>query len=29
MLNDRNWRANRGAPGVEGQDFADVEAYGV
>ena len=22
-------RANRGAPGVDGQDFADIEAYGV
>jgi len=22
-------RSNRGAPGVDGQDFADVEAYGV
>jgi group II intron reverse transcriptase/maturase len=22
-------RANRGAPGIDGQDFADVEAYGV
>ena len=22
-------RANKGAPGVDGQDFADVEAYGV
>jgi hypothetical protein len=22
-------RSNKGAPGVDGQDFADVEAYGV
>src|SRR5260370_41606002 len=22
-------RSNRGAPGVDGQDFADIEAYGV
>ncbi len=22
-------QANRGAPGVDGQDFADIEAYGV
>ncbi len=22
-------RSNRGAPGVDGQEFADVEAYGV
>ena len=22
-------RANKGAPGVDGQDFEDVEAYGV
>ena len=22
-------RSNRGAPGTDGQDFADVEAYGV
>ena len=22
-------RSNRGAPGVDGQDFTDVEAYGV
>jgi len=22
-------RSNQGAPGVDGQDFADVEAYGV
>ncbi len=25
----RQCRANRGAPGIDGQDFADVEAYGV
>ena len=22
-------RSNKGAPGVDGQDFADIEAYGV
>ena len=22
-------RSNKGAPGIDGQDFADVEAYGV
>ena len=22
-------RSNRGAPGIDGQDFADIEAYGV
>ena len=22
-------RSNRGAPGVDGQDFADIESYGV
>ena len=22
-------RANKGAPGIDGQDFADIEAYGV
>ena len=22
-------RSNRGAPGVDGQEFADIEAYGV
>jgi hypothetical protein len=22
-------RSNKGAPGIDGQDFADIEAYGV
>jgi hypothetical protein len=22
-------RSNKGAPGVDGQDFADIEAYGL
>jgi RNA-directed DNA polymerase len=25
----RNMSSNKGAPGVDGQDFADIEAYGV
>jgi group II intron reverse transcriptase/maturase len=25
----RQCRANRGAPGIDGQDFADIEAYGL
>jgi hypothetical protein len=25
----RSGRSNKGVPGVDGQDFADIEAYGV